>query len=445
MASNVTVPGGNTPLSTVSLDYNRNLAPITTQLLSSIYAAEANNTLQAVDNPTASPTVAAANAIALITSSMSSVPTGFSSIIIGATSQPGAVSNVVVNNTNTIANQAVIFGTAGGYLETGAGQGTILGSLGANTIMGTGGNWNIQTDQNSPNIAGSYIKGQTSTIVLNALGADTYIGGTGNATLAAFSGNSLFYGGKAGTSTQFTNNSRAGTGNATYVGASGDSTVFANNVNGLYQYQSGSMAFVNGSGSNTMFGGSGASTLFAGTGQSLFVLSNGQTKFMATGGSQTVYGANVANNGYFSSNATINLVGNTTGGNQLVAVGGNNILSTAFSDSGNILKAGSGSDTLFGSQGNGNDTMFSGTGSATMFGGGGHDIFVLSKGMQATTIFNFNTSSTLSLNGWGVDAENAAVTNQVNDAAGTHLTLNDNTTITLIGVSHLNSGQVFNS
>ncbi|APH57296.1 Adhesin family protein [Granulibacter bethesdensis] len=449
MASNVTVPGGNTPLSTVSLDYNRNLAPITTQLLSSIYAAEAHNTLQAVDNPTASPTVEAASAIALITSSMSSVPTGFSSIIIGATSQPGSVSNVVVNNTNTIANQAVIFGTAGGYLETGAGQGTILGSLGANTIMGTGGNWNIQTDQNSPNIAGSYIKGQTSNILLNALGSDTYIGGTGNATLAAFAGNSLFYGGKEGTSTQFTNKVRAGTGQASYVGASGASTVFAEDGSGYYQFQSGSMAFVSTTGSNTMFGGTGASTLFAGGGNNTFNLQGGKTTFVALGGTQFVFGANApkGTNAYFSNNASINLVNNTVGGNQLIAQGGNNTLSTAFSSSDNVLQAGSGRDLLYG--GSGNDTFISGVGSSTMLGGSGKDVFVLSKGMQSTTIWEFNSSSLLSLNKWGVDAENAAVANQasvnVGGLASTQLTLNDNTTITLVGVNHLNSGQVFSS
>ncbi|APH54767.1 Adhesin family protein [Granulibacter bethesdensis] len=447
MASNVTVPGGNTPLSTVSLDYNRNLAPVATQLLSSIYAAEANNTLQAVDNPTASPTVESSNAIALITSSMSSVPTGFSSMIIGATSQPGVTSNIVVNNTNTVSNQAVIFGTAGGYLETGTGQGTILGSLGANTIMGTGGNWTIQTDGSTPSIGGSYIKGQTSNVVLNALGADTYIGGTGSATLAAFSGGSLFFGGKAGTKTVFSNNSRAGSGDATYVGAAGNSTVYANNVNGSYIFQSGSMAFVSGSGSNTMFGGSGTATLFAGTGNNTFVLGSGQTQFMATGGNQVIFGGE-AQNAYFSNNAFINLIGNNTGGNQLIALGGNNTLSTAFSSSNNILQAGSGNDQLF--SGSGNDTFISGAGGAsTMFGGGGKDVFVLSKGMQGATIWEFNSSSLLSLNGWGVDAENAAVTNQasidVGGLASTRLTLNDNTTITLVGVNHLNSGQVFNS
>jgi Ca2+-binding RTX toxin-like protein len=89
--------------------------------------------------------------------------------------------------------------------------------------------------------------------------------------------------------------------------------------------------------------------------------------------------------------------------------------------------------------GGGSDTMFASSGSATLTGGAGSDFFTFVKGAAGGTdvITDFSSNDTAVFVGYTAASIAAAVAGATTSAAGSTITLSDNTKITFSGVSNI--------
>jgi Ca2+-binding RTX toxin-like protein len=273
-------------------------------------------------------------------------------------------------------------------------------------------------------------------------GNQTIITGAGDDVIDAFSGNNFI---AAGTGT---NNVTLGTGNNNVVSTGVDSfridssaTVGGNDtisaatnsnadtiIGGLNN-----VTFINGSGASQLFGGSGSDTVFSGTGggsyqggsagDNVLIAGSGQTTLMG-GGNGDVLSLTLGHKA-----------------DLLQAGAGNETLIGGLSTGANTFQAGSGSDFILG--GLGNDTIQGGTGAAMEYGSFGNNTFLFVDGQAggSDTIGDFSLSSSnkIALQGYGADAVANALASATVSHGSTTLTLSDNTSITLTGVTHLHA------
>jgi hypothetical protein len=88
----------------------------------------------------------------------------------------------------------------------------------------------------------------------------------------------------------------------------------------------------------------------------------------------------------------------------------------------------------------GNDTLIAGTGGATMQGGTGQDLFKFIQGQTSSVLivdFSAIEGDKVGLVGYGRNEIAGALENAQHTAAGTTLTLSDDTKITFVNVSGL--------
>jgi serralysin len=175
-------------------------------------------------------------------------------------------------------------------------------------------------------------------------------------------------------------------------------------------------------------GAAGSDTIVAGPGDTTITLQDGDMAY-ATLGVSTTYGC--------ASGSDIIAVGGV--GAVVYGGAGDNEFIGAAGDS--TIYGGTGNDTVFtGGQmdavlGSGDDTVVLATGSADIFAGSGIDLFDVVAGAAggATDIYGFNaTNDSLDLFGYAAGDVQSAEVN-----GSTVLTLSDQTTITLVGISQV--------
>lgn len=306
----------------------------------------------------------------------------------------GGVANAVGGRGAT-----TLIGTAGANrLTAGEGAAFITGLGGGDVLIGGMGQDTIVSGGDSIVVTGT--KGSLVVLaaddILLSHGADVAIAGQGEALVGAFDAGLTLFG---------------GAGELTFVNAvetGGASTV------------------VGGSGSATLFGGSGGGVLAGGSG--------GRNVIVAGTGAATVLGGG---NGdvIFAQGAARQVVS---------AASGNATLNGAAASGGTTFFAGSGANLL--SLGSGGDTVFAGTGQATVFAGAGPDVFAFTRGRAggSSLVSGFDLKQDrITLQGYGAAELQGALGGAKSDAAGTTITLSDNTRVTFVGVGGLGASAFF--
>ena len=272
----------------------------------------------------------------------------------------------------------------------------------------------------------------TGAVTVNSNGRDTLFGGSGPDTVNT-SGNAIIVGGTGAMTVNQTTGADivfSGTGGLTFNGGSGTAIVvgFGNPIT------------VNGGTGSGQYFGSGGSKITAGSGaQSVLVGSNGDQLF-STGGAGDLFGVigpgnvlmsgtgSTGNDVFFGSAGTGTLTFITGSGNDLLGMGRGT----------NVVTLGTGHSTVFATGGSGATTINSGSGSADIgLGGAAANLIVVPGGTARTfNLFNFAAGADrVTLNGFSGNAAADALAGQrvVNGSAV--LTLADQTTIALIGVT----------
>lgn len=306
-------------------------------------------------------------------------------------------------------NETVLSGSGNLTFFTDGGSGTFVAGSGNTTFVQTGsGPWDIHTGGGNDRIL---ISGGTNTISA----------GTGH--------NSILLGGG--------NNLVNSTGKDVIEAVSGSDTITASgDAQVKVQGVKANITFIGGDQSATVLGGAGSETVFA---------SAGGYFRGGTAGNNLIYGGDGATTIMGDGATTIMGGGNgdrlyATGDDktQIFAAGGNETLDASLATGNDALHAGSGNDELIG--GFGNDTLTAATGSVTMQGGAGKDVFQFIKGdaTQATiTDFSSLEGDKVDLTGYGHNEVNYALQHAQVSAAGTTITLTDNTKITFASVTDL--------
>jgi hypothetical protein len=262
--------------------------------------------------------------------------------------------------------------------------------------------------------------GSGSNVIIGTVGNDTITTGAGSTNLIGpGSGNDLIVSGGADT---------------IFPGGGSDTVFAVGHV--LAAVGAGTLFFINGGQSSTVIGGgAGRAVIDGGSGGGLFAAgAGGGSVIFAGAGTATVFGV-AGGDVLFAGGSAPDL---------LLAGAGNETLSGLGSSGANQLHGGSGADLIGG--GAGTESFFAGTGNDTFIGGSGADLYVFSNGsaggQDLIEGFNQGKGDQVSLQGYGATAAAAAVAGQTASAAGTTLTLADNSTITFAGVGHL-SGSAF--
>ncbi len=259
-------------------------------------------------------------------------------------------------------------------------------------------------------------------------GNDTVTAGSGTATLTGGLGdNSIQLSSGTDSVDSFGNDTiTAGTGAAT-VNASGNALVFGN----------GPLAFINsGQGSATVVGINATApvTIFGGQGGGLFAGGKGGNNVIAAGQQASVI--------FGEGNGDI-MAANGPGQDLIACGAGNEAIIGANSSGNDVIWGGPGND-IFGG-GSGTDFYIAGSGNNTIIGGTGTDYYSILKGFSSggtVDIFGFNTAKGDRLflaGGYAANEASNALASATVAGGATVLTLSDNTTIRLEGVTNLNS------
>ncbi len=295
----------------------------------------------------------------------------------------GDGNNVIATSTVTGGNYSINLGSGNDSILIN-GNAVVNAGTGTNTLTVGGGSSMIYSE-GFDSITGSTVSGGTDTVNV----------GSGQTTVDPGAANFFIYGATTTTNALVF---KAGSGSDTISVGSGGGNVTAGT-----------------GGNNILFAGAGggsAPVVLHGTadGDQLFAIGSGNVTAIAGAGNETITGAGGAPGGF--------TVPGSTGNNTFTAGTGND-----------TLLAGGGQDTLNGGIGNG--LFVSGTGADTFsftFGSGGQD-----------TITGFKATDTLQLNGFNVTASTLP---ESVVSGSTVLSMADGTTITLSGVSSLDTTQV---
>lgn len=326
---------------------------------------------------------------------------GVTSTIVGAVlSNPnlvdnGSISQVFVATGQGEVTSSTVSGSA--FIVTDPNLAvTVTGSSATNQLIA--GNDVFGTTINTTNGSGTIVGGNAGTQF--GLGTGTVPGGEyrvyagpANDTIIASSGLNTITGGAG------SNLIGLGGGQNTFY-AAGNDTVFATG------------------GSNVIGGGTGNSTVVASSGTNTIIGGAGQNNIFVSGGDSTVFSGTGQNNVFATGNSGLFAVGSTSSSNPAAVVGG------------------SASDTLIG-----------GTGATGFMGGAGDNLFVFSTvfGGGSNTIGDFNAAGSnnrLVIQGYSGVTSESLVRNAVVSGGNTVLTLPDNTTILLVGVTNLSPNSI---
>ena len=302
--------------------------------------------------------------------------------VIEVEEQPGGLP-VLIDEITGFAPQplipAIAGGSANGYLNLLAGNDTVTAGSGTATLTGGLGDNSISLS--------------SGTDVVNSLGNDTIFAGSGPAT----------------------------------INASGNALVFGN----------GPLSFIgSGQGSSTVVGvgATAPMTIFGGQGGGLFAGSKGGNNVIAAGSQATVIFGE-GNNDIMAANGP---------GQDLIACGSGNEAIIGVNGSGNnVFWGGTGNDIYGG--GSGTDFYIAGSGSNTIIGGTGTDYYSILKGFSSggtVDIFGFDQAKGDQLflaGGYGANEAANALAGATVTGGATVLTLSDNTTIRVEGVTNLNA------
>ncbi|MGC2203239.1 MAG: calcium-binding protein [Stellaceae bacterium] len=173
-------------------------------------------------------------------------------------------------------------------------------------------------------------------------------------------------------------------------------------------------------------GGSGGDVITGGNGPDLIYGSDGPDTITAGSGPTTIFGG---------------------GGGDVIAGGSGADLIYGGSD-GDTIQGGSGHDTIYGSSGNdliyggsGADTIDAGSGNNTIYGGSSADLIGESGPGAHDTVFGFDHAGgdAISFAGENSFTDSFVVATAQQDHGNTTITLPDGSTMTLVGVSHIDS------
>jgi trimeric autotransporter adhesin len=347
------------------------------------------------------------------------------------TDQADILGGLLGNDTiDGLGGDDVVHGLAGADNLNGAdGNDTLIGGAGADTLTGGAGNdtflygvgdgADVITDFAAGDVA--KIGGYSSAQSITQVGADVVVV-LGNGDQITFQNTDVATV-QAGIhfDVQPPMNLVGTLGNDTLTGGSGNDT-----LNG-------------GAGNDTLDGKGGADSLIGGTGNDTFYVDNaGDTVTEAArGGTDTVHST-------ISYVLTANVENGTLDGNAAIDLTGNNLANTLQGNDGdNFLYGMSGNDKLIG--GGGSDTLRGGLGTDKLTGGAGADIFVFEARGGNDTITDFvSGTDKIDLHLLGTDA--SAIHTALNRAGNLVVSVdadhNDRAdfTITLIGVTHVDSG-----
>lgn len=325
---------------------------------------------------------------------------GVTSTVVGSVlSNPGLVNNGVISQVFVATGQGeVTSSTENGsaFIVTDPDLAvTVTGSSATNQLIA--GNDVFGTTINTTNGSGTIVGGNAGTQI--GLGTGDAPGGSyrvyagpANDTIIASSGSNTITGGAGSNLIGL-----SGGGNTLY--AAGNDTVFATG------------------GNNVIGGGTGNSTVVASSGTNTIIGGSGQNNIFVSGGNSTVFAGSGQNNIFGTGNNALYVVGNTKGAGSAAVVGGT-----------------------------GNDTIIAGTGATGVMGGAGNNLFVFSTvfGGGSTTIGDFNAggNNVIAVQGYSGVTSESLVRNAVVSGGNTVLTLPDNTTILLVGVTNLSPNSI---
>ena len=279
-------------------------------------------------------------------------------------------------------------GVTASTVSGGTGSATLYGGTGGGSYAGgaSPGNLLVAAGGNTTLIGGGgtdvLIAGPgATTLIGSTAGHDTMVGGAGSDTIVAGTADAVYAG--SGQSTVYAS---AG-GYDTVIGAGNDEVVGAGGHNSLF----------GGAGSDTLFAGDGGNVLVGGTGASVLVGGSGSTDFIGGTGASTVSGG-------------------------------------AGSDT-----VWTGAGTMTATLGDGADTTILQSGNASIFGGVGPDLY---------DVVNANAGGRNVISGFKIGIDTIALygypapATVVVAGGNTTLGLGDGTSITLLGITHLDAGSL---
>jgi Ca2+-binding RTX toxin-like protein len=287
-----------------------------------------------------------------------------------------------------------------------------VANRGVGTVVASGGNNVIMTD-----LAGSgdhlFLTDGGNNEILAFSGNDTIGAGEGRNSILLGSGNDLV----------------VVTGQDSILAGSGNDTVDVTSGSAVVHAGAGALTFANADGFSTVFGGSGAETVFGGAGGGLY------------------QGGAAGNNLLVGGQMATTLFGGGAG-DTLIAEGAANDLLVAGRGNETLIGLGSGADTFVGGRGAdsitggfGYNTLVAGSGGGTLTGGsaGNAYVFVAGASHGAFVVTDFTVGAdTIDLEGFGKGEINRIIRHQVDAGGNVTIELKDHTSVTFLGVSHLN-------
>ncbi len=219
-------------------------------------------------------------------------------------------------------------------------------------------------------------------------------------------------------------------------GADGNDTLFGGN-------DAASDTLNGGTGDDALYGGAGADTLQGEAGNDVLGGGLGSDAIWGGRGHDTIFGGGAPGDDHLDGGAGNDVVWGGGGTDGLYGWQGDDLLGTGSGDDRAV--GGEGADTLYG--GAGNDTLEAGTGADLVYGGAGNDIidlgtndgaadtFVFQQGHGHDTVTGFETGiDTIDLSAMSM-AKADILANITDTPTGINITLADNASITIEGIT----------
>ncbi|MBR8655752.1 S8 family serine peptidase [Achromobacter sp. Marseille-Q0513] len=278
----------------------------------------------------------------------------------------------------------LVYALAGGNrIDTGAGNDRVEmlapnGAVGADTLVGGGGDDVLRAANNGATLYGDDVAGTLS-------GNDQLYGGAGNDTLYGGGGNDILDGGGQGDDTFY-----GGAGNDVLRGGAGKDVMDGGADDDRLDGGAGDDTLAGGAGQDELVGGDGNDKLYGGDGNDRLTGGNGDDELRGDAGDDVLSGGNGADTLYGGA-----------GNDSLSGGAGNNVL---YGDDGNdLLNGGDFNDELYG--GAGNDTLIGGDGVNLYDGGTGDDVIIARSGTDTIRVGSNSGNDTV----WALSAADTIV------------------------------------
>ena len=285
----------------------------------------------------------------------------------------------------------------------GSGDDDLIGGEGADTLVGGLGNDFLSGGSEADSIDA----GDGNDTVISGSGSDVLAGGGGNDTLDYSTGGAVNVNLETG---QVTNDGLGGSDTATdfetVLGSAGNDTITGSSGANLLDGADGSDTLLGGAGNDTLLGGNGSDSLLGGSGADSIEAGAGNDTVVGGSGVDTLVGGSGDDTLDYSAGGAINVnldtgvVTNDGFGSAEVAtdfetmIGGAGNDTVLGSSNDEYFNLGAGDDSL--NAGAGNDTIISGAGADTFFGGAGTDTIDYSSSTGSITITVDATDTTKS-------------------------------------------------